>query len=100
MIAKLAFLTVQGQMHEIDETTTHQGKVHEPYANVHTKNIDVTNETISGNVAVMLTDDGLYTHSYAANRHGRVPYRDSVGNRVLVHLTVLLYRLGVGLTLN
>ena len=33
-------------------------------------------------------------------RHGRVPYRDSVGNRVLVHLTVLLYRLGVGLTLN
>ena len=34
------------------------------------------------------------------NRHGRVPYRDSVGNRVLVHLTVLLYRLGVGLTLN
>ena len=33
-------------------------------------------------------------------RHGRVPYRDSVGNRVLVHLTVLLYRLGFGLTLN
>ena len=33
-------------------------------------------------------------------RHGRVPYRDSVGNRVLVHLWVLLYHLGVGLTLN
>ena len=30
MIAKLAFLTVQGQVHEIDKTTTHQGKVHEP----------------------------------------------------------------------
>ena len=34
------------------------------------------------------------------SRHGRVPYRDSLGNRVLVHLTVLLYRLDVGLTLN
>ena len=33
-------------------------------------------------------------------RYGRVPYRDSVGNRVLVHLKVLLYPLGVGLTLN
>ena len=31
---------------------------------------------------------------------GHVPYRDSVGNRVLVHLKVLLYPLGVGLTLN
>ena len=67
MIAKLAFLTVQGQVHEIDETTTHQGKVHEPYTNVHTKNIDVTNETISGNAAVMSTNDCFYIHCDAAD---------------------------------
>ena len=41
-----------------------------------------------------------YFFIVAMANDGRVPYRDSVGNRVLVHLKVLLYPLGVGLTLN
>ena len=38
--------------------------------------------------------------SKGAINDGHIPYRDSVGNRVLVHLRVLLYPLGVGLSLN
>ena len=56
-----------------------------------------------------LRDDVVYSktsledankESLVICRYGRVPYRDSVGNRVLVHLRVLLYPLGVGLSLN
>ena len=41
-----------------------------------------------------------YNTVSCTNNDGRCPYRDSVGNRVLVHLKVLLYPLGVVLTLN
>ena len=42
----------------------------------------------------------LHYINKATGNDGHVPYCDSVGNRVLVHLKVLLYPLGVGLTLN
>ena len=43
---------------------------------------------------------GCHVKEKLITNDGRVPYRDSVGNRVLVHLKVLLYPLGVSLTLN